>query len=263
VTSEDVTVAGQVAGAEGGLYVDSYGGVQAFVVDESGGSWGAAEEVPGLAALNAGGWASVSSVSCPSAGNCAAGDRIISFVQESWAGRSAVVAPGGNYGADGPLLMYAALAVQRRGGNSHRIAWELPGGLDFSELREHVASRVGSAVDDITATAGSAPVIIGKSLGSLAARVAADRGLAAVWFTPLLIDEPTVAALRRATAPYLLVGGTNDQFWDGQAARSLAADVLEIDGADHGMFVPGRLAASATVLGQVITAVEDFLDRIA
>jgi hypothetical protein len=28
------------------------------------------------------------------------------------------------------------------------------------------------------------------------------------------------------------------------------------------MFVPGRLAASAAVLGQVITAVEDFLDRV-
>jgi hypothetical protein len=28
------------------------------------------------------------------------------------------------------------------------------------------------------------------------------------------------------------------------------------------MFVPGRLAASAAVLGQVITAVEDFLDLV-
>jgi len=37
--------------------------------------------------------------------------------------------------------------------------------------------------------------------------------------------------------------------------------VLEIDGADHGMFVPGPLAASAAVLGQVTTTVENFLDR--
>jgi len=159
--------------------------------------------------------------------------------------------------------MYAGLAVQRRGGNTHRVAWELPGDLDFSQLRERVVSRVGSAVDEVTAAAGSAPVLIGKSLGSLAAPVAADRGLAAVWFTPLLTDELTVAALRRATAPCLLVGGTADRFWDGRAARSLAADVLEIDGADHGMFVPGRLAASAAVLGRVVTAVEYFLDRIA
>jgi hypothetical protein len=69
--------------------------------------------------------------------------------------------------------------------------------------------------------------------------VAADRGLAAVWFTPLLTDEPTVAALRRATGPTLLAGGTADQFWDGPVARSVTADVVEVDGADHAMFVPG------------------------
>jgi hypothetical protein len=123
-----------------------------------------------------------------------------------------------------------------------------------------VASQVKSAIDEMTAATGTAPVIIGKSLGSLAAPVVGDRGLAAVWFTPLLTDEPTVAALRRATGPCLLVGGTADQNWDGPTARSITPDVVEIDGADHGMFVPGQLAASAAVLGQVI-ALEDFLDH--
>ena len=104
--------------------------------------------------------------------------------------------------------------------------------------------------------------MIGKSLGSLAAPLVADRGLAAVWFTPLLTDELTVAALRRATGPCLLVGGTADQFWDGKTARTLTPDVVEIQDADHRMFVPGPLAASAAVLGQVITAVEDFLDHL-
>jgi len=183
-------------------------------------------------------------------------------MQPLLAGRSAIVAPGGGYGPDGPLLMYAALAVQHRGGQARPVAWELSAGSDFTQHRRQVASQVDSAVDELTAATGAAPVLIGKSLGSLAAPVAADRGLAAVWFTPLLTDEPTVAALRRATGPCLLVGGTADRFWDGRAARSLAADVVEVDGADHGMFVPGRLAASAAVLGQVITAVEDFLDRV-
>ena len=39
----------------------------------AGRAWGTAEEVPGTAALNAGGNAGVNSVSCPSAGNCSAG----------------------------------------------------------------------------------------------------------------------------------------------------------------------------------------------
>ncbi len=178
------------------------------------------------------------------------------------AGRSAILAPGGNYGADGPLLMYARLAVHRRGGRTRPIMWELSESPGLSQQRAQVASQVKSAIDEMTAATGTAPVVIGKSLGSLAAPVVADHGLAAVWFTPLLTDGPTVAALRRATGPCLLAGGTADQNWNGQTARSITPHIVEIEGADHGMFVPGQLAASATVLGQVITAVEDFLDRI-
>ena len=183
-------------------------------------------------------------------------------MQQLPTGRSAIVAPGGGYSADAPLLMYARLAVQHRGGQAQSIVWELSGGSDFSQQRRRVVSQVESAVDEVTAATGAVPLVIGKSLGSLAATVAADRGLAAVWFTPLLTDEPTVAALRRATGPCLLVGGTADEFWDGRVARSLPAEVVEIDGADHAMLMPGRLAASAAVLGQVIAAVEDFLDHV-
>jgi hypothetical protein len=36
-----------------------------------------------------------------------------------------------------------------------------------------------------------------------------------------------------------------------------------VDGADHGMYVPGRLAASAGVLVVCLaTAVEDYLDNV-
>jgi predicted alpha/beta-hydrolase family hydrolase len=177
-------------------------------------------------------------------------------------GRSAILAPGGNNSVDVPVLMFARLAVQRRGGRTHPITWELAASRNFAAQRQRVLPTVESAVDEMTATTRAAPLIIGKSLGSLAALLAADRGLAAVWFTPLLTDEPTVAALRRATGPRLLVGGTGDQCWDAQTARSLPADVVEIDGADHAMVVPGRLAESANALGQVITAVEDFLDHV-
>jgi hypothetical protein len=57
----------------GGDYVDAAGREQGFVVGEAKGVWGAAEEVPGLAALNRGGSAQVNSVSCARAGGCSAG----------------------------------------------------------------------------------------------------------------------------------------------------------------------------------------------
>jgi hypothetical protein len=57
----------------GGSYSDTSGRLQAFVASETGGTWGTAQEVPGMAALNGGGAASANAVSCPSAGNCSAG----------------------------------------------------------------------------------------------------------------------------------------------------------------------------------------------
>jgi hypothetical protein len=59
--------------AAGGYYTGRAHRIQAFVASERKGLWGNAIEVPGSAALNAGGNAQVFSVSCPTAGNCAAG----------------------------------------------------------------------------------------------------------------------------------------------------------------------------------------------
>jgi hypothetical protein len=59
--------------AAGGFYGDGAGHQQGFVVSEKNGVWGRAIEVPGLGALNAGGFAHVVSVSCGSPGSCAAG----------------------------------------------------------------------------------------------------------------------------------------------------------------------------------------------
>jgi hypothetical protein len=62
--------------------------LQAFVADETGGTWGAAREVPGTAALNAGGNAQATSVSCASPGNCAVGGT---YTGSSHVGRAFIV----------------------------------------------------------------------------------------------------------------------------------------------------------------------------
>ena len=56
----------------GGYYSDTSGHRQAFVANEVSGTWHTAQQVPGTATLNAGGNASVTSVSCPAVGNCVA-----------------------------------------------------------------------------------------------------------------------------------------------------------------------------------------------
>ncbi|MEE1838255.1 hypothetical protein [Streptomyces sp. JV190] len=73
-----------------------------------------------------------------------------------------------------------------------------------------------------------------------------------------------ISAVPPSKAPCLLVGGTADEFWDGDTARSLTPPVLEVAHADHSLFVPGRpLKESAAALGEVATAVERFLDDVA
>ncbi|WP_285663232.1 alpha/beta hydrolase [Actinorhabdospora filicis] len=107
------------------------------------------------------------------------------------------------------------------------------------------------------------PLLIGSSLGSRAAALAAERGLPAVWITPTLTTDDWVPdALAKATKPFLLVGGTADPFWDARLARELSPHVIEVDGADHAMMLPGPLKASADVLAQVVTCVEAFLDEV-
>ena len=56
----------------GGYYEDAGHHVQAFVVNETNHVWTSAAEVPGSAALNAGGDAVVTSISCPASGDCSA-----------------------------------------------------------------------------------------------------------------------------------------------------------------------------------------------
>ena len=72
VTSVSCASAGNCA-AGGSYDTRSSGKLQGFVVDERNGRWGKAIGVPGLAALGKGRYAEVTSVSCASAGSCAAG----------------------------------------------------------------------------------------------------------------------------------------------------------------------------------------------
>jgi hypothetical protein len=80
ITSVSCAAAG-FCGADG-EYTDRAGQTAPFLVTERAGRWGRAMNVPGLAALNLGrDGADVSSISCPSAGNCLTGGYYSSRVE--------------------------------------------------------------------------------------------------------------------------------------------------------------------------------------
>lgn len=181
------------------------------------------------------------------------------------ADRVVIPVPGRMYGPHTPLLMFTADAAEARGARLHPFWWpDSVEELDVDDgegVMRWARKHVDHVVDQV-ATGPDTTLLTGKSLGTTASAIAADRGLPAVWLTPVLIWPPLVEALRRATAPFLLVGGTADPGWDPALARELTPHVFEVEGADHGMYVPGPLAASAAVLGRMATAVETFLDDV-
>jgi hypothetical protein len=171
----------------------------------------------------------------------------------------AVVLPGGSTGPKIPLLHYAGEVAARRGATVHRHEWA---GRPPMPWGPHLEGWVCDEAVKVLHAVGGRPLLIGKSLGSLAAPVAAERVLPAVWLTPLLTEPWVAPAMSRAIAPILLVGGTADRWWDGALARSLTPHVLEVEGADHNMDVPGPLTDSIAVLARVAVAMEQFLDKI-
>jgi pimeloyl-ACP methyl ester carboxylesterase len=155
--------------------------------------------------------------------------------------------------------MYAGDVAERRRAAVHRHSWSEEPPEPFDPAVEGwVREQVAPLLDAV----GGIPLLIGKSLGTNAAALAAERALPAVWVTPVLTVPWVAAALARATAPMLLVGGTADEIWDGALARRLSPHVLEVADADHGMYVPGPLIDSVAVLGRVVASVEEFLNTI-
>jgi hypothetical protein len=172
-----------------------------------------------------------------------------------------VLLPGAAYSAQAPLLWFARRAAMDAGRNVVAVV------DTFDRAADPVAwveERVEAALAHVRGR-DPLPVVIGKSLTSLAATVAARDGLPAVWLTPLIaagheLTPLVVAGLRDGAAPRLLIGGTADPSWDGEVARSFAsAEILELEGADHGLEV-ADIATSAANLGTVADTIRRFLD---
>jgi hypothetical protein len=137
----------------------------------------------------------------------------------------AVVIPGAMFGPAAGLLTYAAAVAERRAATVHRHSWSHPPPDPFEP---HIEDWVRDEISPLLDAVGGKPMLIAKSLGTNAAAIAADRRLPAVWLTPILTLPWVTAALNRATAPFLVVGGTADDMWDATLARRLSPYVLEI-----------------------------------
>ena len=169
----------------GGFYSDNSHRVQGFAATEKDGRWDTAAEIPGLGALNTRGNAQVESVSCASAGNCAA---------------------SGHYTTVNPIAEQGFVASERNGRRTKAI--EVPG---LGALNTGGDADVPSVSCD---TAGNC--VAGG--GYATANPAGGRGFVAVerngrWGTALAVSKGAaseVSSVSCALAGKCEAGGTYD-----------------------------------------------------
>jgi hypothetical protein len=169
-----------------------------------------------------------------------------------------VLLPGQYYPTRAPALWFAREAAMAQGWSALEILGEpglQPEPLSWElECAERALAQIGDA----------RVLVIGKSLASFLTDLVNDRGLEAVWLTPVLTEPVVRRGLARAQRPNLLVGGTADTLWDATAIPSNPMlDVLELEGVDHALQVPGQPSASLDALSQTVRAVERFLTLVA
>ncbi len=170
-------------------------------------------------------------------------------------GRLAVLLPGRAYSPNHPVLYYSREALFVQGWSIEEVWWE-PADLVSDEA---VIKRVEAVLN---AASDNNPLVVGKSLGSLALPSVAKRGWSGIWLTPLLHRPELVAALKDIRAETLLIGGTSDEAWNGNIAKSSGQQILEIPGADHGLEIPGDPSASVRVLGEIVTTIMTFAEDL-
>jgi hypothetical protein len=171
--------------------------------------------------------------------------------------RRVVLLPGARYPTRAPLLWFAREVAIARGYGVLEVLDEPPAGEDpFAWVRDRATRALAHEPAPLD-------VVIGKSLSSEAAGIAADQDLPAVFLTPLLDRPAVVAALARAGRPTLLAGSTADPTWSPEAlAPNAMLDVLELDGLDHGLQRPGDPSASLKALQKVVKRLDGFLSML-
>jgi hypothetical protein len=169
--------------------------------------------------------------------------------------RIATLLPGIGYTADMPLLYFTGRALLERGWAVDEVWWRAPN----ADVEAWASAQLPDLIERIHEAA--TPLIVAKSLGTLAMPAVIGTQIAGIWLTPLLTNDPVASAAALLDQRHLLVGGTADRAWVESAAASSPAHGLSIDGANHNLEV-GETQSSLIILTRVLARVSDFLDDL-
>lgn len=182
------------------------------------------------------------------------------------AAKLAIVLPGGGYTPLGPAIRIPVLALQQLGYTVRDVTYpDVPGGSEQFDWDSFSAAAAGP-ISEAAAGDWTKTVVVAKSLGTgVLARVGADLRLPnprAIWLTPLFESQPTRDGAIALGWPSLIVAGTADRYHDAAGfelvATALQAQIQLIDGADHGLEVPGDVTGTVAGLARLAEATLDF-----
>jgi hypothetical protein len=171
----------------------------------------------------------------------------------------AVLLPGVGYTAQAPLLYWCATLLAERGWHVQAVDWSVD-----DDARAHPLPFVERAVTDAFDASPPSPrrLVVAKSFGSFALPWARRVGLAGVWLTPLLTEEPVREALRGATGADLAIGGELDAFWRPDAVAGTAARLQSVPGAGHALTLPGDWHGSLELQADILAAIAAHVDAL-
>jgi pimeloyl-ACP methyl ester carboxylesterase len=187
-----------------------------------------------------------------------------------------VILPGYRYSVEMAPLYYAGRILLDHGADLLRIEYAYHR-TNFSEQPESEQEKWIS--NDVFAACKRALshrsyekiTLVGKSLGTVAmGHLLADslfQTATCIWATPLLTVEWLRARIEQIHPRSLFIIGTADKFYKPDILKHLKlitnGHSVVIEGANHGLEIPGDISKSLTALNLMVQALQEFLNEVA
>jgi hypothetical protein len=188
-------------------------------------------------------------------------------------GHLGIILPGYRYSVDMAPLYYAGRILLDRGADLLRIEYAYYRTPFLKQPEREQSKWISSDVFAACNTGLSYRsyekiTLVGKSLGTMAmGHLLSDsrfQQATCVWLTPLLPVEWLTARIEQIHPRSLFMIGTADKFYRPDILRQLElvtkGNSLVIEGANHGLEIPGDIPKSLTALSQMVQAVQEFLN---
>ncbi|MFY9812863.1 MAG: hypothetical protein WAK43_01770 [Dehalococcoidales bacterium] len=194
------------------------------------------------------------------------------FRQQSAASHLCVVLPGYSPPLINPLLQCTSQLFLDRNADVLQVEYEYYK-IDF--FKKPAAERNRMLSVDVTAVSETVfaqreyehITLVGKSLGTLAMGHLLPgnrfRKASCVWLTPLLTNEWLRSQIEQYKPRSLFVIGTADDFYNAgylaELCESTKGKSLVIEGANHGLVIPGEVVQSLKAMTRIVSTIGKFV----